>query len=175
MQQQPLKIIVTREGPDPQKFLKSQLAQIEKMKPHVEKLAYEASNIFKYYVNQGRHRKGVRKKNSLANAFKTYNVTYSSRRVVFGLGDLDFLNSQYPYWYDADVGGKIPKPTKGWFGRRQPPDVSMAGKGTQLFHEDPRGYTMTPKHPTRPLDYIKKSNDLIRQKWTQIWAGFRLK
>jgi hypothetical protein len=167
--------VITKEsGPTPAQFAKFITKSQAKIRPMLKRLAFETSIKFRDTINANRKRKGAYDKDSLANAFKDSDVTVSRKNIGFSVGDVDFLNSEYPYWYVADVGGIIPPSVRGWFGKHNPPMAGHAGQN-ELFHRHSKedgGFFMKPKLPTRPLNYLSTVNNWAKPKWHKVWDSY---
>jgi hypothetical protein len=79
-----------------------------------------------------------------------------------GIGDVEELNRETPYWYKINYGGKAPGPTHGWFS--DGPPLTTTGGGHALTVG--KGPSVVPDVAISPMNYIEKTGT-----WTQanIW------
>jgi hypothetical protein len=71
-----------------------------------------------------------------------------------GIGNIEKLNKEVPYWLVVNNGGYIPGPVHGYFTGGNP--QGGAG-GDSDFAYNKKGPLMTPHTPIRPMNYIEKT------------------
>ncbi len=115
------------------------------------------------YVNSHRKREGGT--GNLAKAI-TFDRHTGAGMVSWGIGNVNILNSQAPYWYVVNYGKMVtgapyipahgnfvPGYFRGGDGR---PRAEMTGKGKESFVYEPGGNKgMYPRTPIRPMNYIQ--------------------
>ena len=90
-----------------------------------------------------------------------------------GVGSVENLGKNAPYWYVANFGKTldgqdfIPKPSMGSF-NGNPPLSALAGVGTEMW-STPGRYLMIPKKPVRPLNYIESTGNYFNANFKQLW------
>jgi len=140
----------------------------------------ELHSFMKGYLNAHRHRKGGTGK--LAKAI-TFDADDPAGAVSWGIGNIDVLNKEVPYWYVINYGRKVSgepfipgggKFVPGFFGNGVAPDPSMRGVGTERF-------TYTPGKGIdsgmvagiiRPINYIEMTEAKLNQGLYKLLNAF---
>jgi hypothetical protein len=105
-------------------------------------------------------------------------VNDPGKEIMLGIGSLDKLAQEAPYWEVLDQGGYVPPPDTGYFGSGNPPIPGGSGE-TWTHTGDGRHYLMIPKKPIEGIGYIdiglrnleKDMNKLIKDFGGKIIAG----
>ncbi len=110
----------------------------------------------------------------LANAIKIWRDPNTEAQIHWGIGDINKLQQQVPYWYVVNYG----KTTRGQpyipnFGNFVPgfflggdgrPIADLAGKGKERFGKlKYSGSGMFPKTAIRPINFIEKTRFKLNQ------------
>ena len=156
-----------------------QLANIEKIiEPQLQRLAISYYEFVKLYINVRRKRAVNNQKKRLSSAFKTGYTKFSKTGLELGLGDVDFLDSEFPYWKMLNYGGLISaQKVPGWFGRRSRPVEGKAG-GKDIYHYHPydgANFMMTPKVPMEGIHYLEAADRWTKKQWSSAWRAFKRK
>ncbi|MHA1294642.1 MAG: hypothetical protein ACTSQJ_18555, partial [Promethearchaeota archaeon] len=76
------------------------------------------------------------------------------RELLIGIGSLDRLTQEAPYWEVLDQGGYIPPANLGYFdGNPEKPTKGMSGQHW-MHTGSTSDYLLTPKKPIQGIDYI---------------------
>ncbi len=132
-------------------FAKTQTAFILRLSDiQIEAIARKTELVIKEKITERIERDGST--GNLANSFTTVKITGG-----WGVGDIDFLNKQAPYWYwqnfgIAQSGRKIPPESKGAFGSGKPRPTAGAG-GSRWGTTG--NFFINPKKPIEAKNYIQ--------------------
>jgi len=149
-----VKIFVTKRGKDEQQYLIDLKRSQKSFEREFFALGDDTQKIMKDNIDSSTHREHTGK---LSDNITVDKESFVRLFYMWGVGNINLLNSNTPYWDYADKGGIIPPITKGYFGDGESPDSSLKGRGTQLFTHDRNGFLVRPSTPTRPLNYIDKT------------------
>jgi hypothetical protein len=134
-------------------FARIQTQVIAKLsEKHIEAIARETEVVIKAKIKERIEREGST--GNLANSFTTVKIPDG-----WGVGDIDFLNTQAPYWYwqnfgKAQSGRTTPPRSRGQFGTGNPQPI--AGGGRSKWNQNSNGqYLIDPKKPIEAKNYIQ--------------------
>lgn len=135
-------------------FAKTQAIIIQNLSDRqIEAIARETEQVIKAKITE-RSTKRENSTGNLANSFTTVKITGG-----WGVGDINFLNQQAPYWYwqnfgIAQSGRKIPPRSRGRFNTGNPRPT--AGGGTSRWNHSSNGeFLIDPKKPIEAKNYIQ--------------------
>jgi hypothetical protein len=172
--------------------IKSQGFSIANFKKLVEKkqkdievelqtIAEKATDKMRSYVKTKRSGSTGKLKDAL-----TVEVIKSKGQIFFGIGNINRLNQNAPYWFVANYGrvsrGGNKGAAQGQVGRLFVPFNGKArfgffgtgakarqGVNNQRFHfketGDKKAFFMTPTKPVRPINYIQKTKTWLNSYW----------
>lgn len=132
-------------------FLNRQILRIRKLSErHIEDIAKETARVIKQKITERIERTGST--GNLANSFFAIKITDG-----WGVGDINFLNQQAPYWYwqnfgVAQSGRKVPPKSKGSFETGTPQPISAGGNSRWT---QPGEFFINPSKPISPKNYIQ--------------------
>ena len=95
-----------------------------------------------------------------------FETNYGSSLDTFvGVGNIDVLDKNAPYWAIINWGGMVPPKARkvvGSFGNGNPPNPSLAGTGvgTEAFYRDGQ-FLMIVRNPIKAFNYIERSESLL--------------
>lgn len=171
---------------DLQKTIDRDIAEI---KSTIKEMGQAVATQMKENVSTGIHRNGSSGK--LANAIDM-TITEDDDSILVGIGNIDTLNTQVPYWFVVNYGVSFPKGSTyadairnidslpkfipgggklvspGSFAGSAP-DGRLAGTGVGTTRWGTGGFTFAAKHPVKPINYIEKSSAWVSQMWGSIW------
>lgn len=155
------KVQVTIEGLG-KDFAKIQTTIIRKLSDRqIEGIARETEKVIKAKITE-RSTKRENSTGNLANSFTTVKLSDG-----WGVGDINFLNKQAPYWFwqnfgKAQSGRTIPPRSRGQFGTGNPQPV--AGGGTSRWNQSSNGqFLIDPKKPIEAKNYIQATLNEVNQ------------
>jgi len=140
------------------KFVRNQIATIRSLSErHIEEIARETAKVIKQKIAERIERDGST--GNLANSFFALPIAGG-----WGVGDINFLNEQAPYWYwqnfgVAQSGRRVPPASKGVFSDGSAPSP---GGGTSRW-EQPGQFFIKPKKPITPKNYIQATINEINR------------
>ncbi len=140
-------------------FAKTQAEIIQRLSNiQLEAIARKTEEVIKAKITERIERDGST--GNLANSFTTVKITGG-----WGVGDIDFLNKQAPYWYwqnfgIAQSGRKIPPGSKGAFKSGNPRPT--AGAGGSRWGSNGQ-FFINPKKPIEAKNYIQATLNEVNQ------------
>lgn len=140
-------------------FANSQTAFILRLSDkQLEAIARKTEQVIKEKITERIERDGST--GNLANSFTTVKITGG-----WGVGDIDFLNKQAPYWYwqnfgTAQSGRKVPPSSKGAFKSGNPRPTSGAS-GSRWGSNG--NFFIKPKKPITAKNYIQATLNEVNQ------------
>ncbi len=126
----------------------------------IEEIARETEKVIKGKITDSIQREGST--GNLANSFTTVKITDG-----FGVGDIDFLNKQAPYWFwqnfgKAQSGRTTPPRSRGRFDTGNPQPTGGGGKSR--WNQSSTGqFLIDPKKPIEAKNYIQSTINEINQ------------
>ena len=169
---------VKHQGVPLEKILKRLTEAKKEFEPELNKIASVLSKKIGDIIDQNRKRPRKRGKKGLANAFRSGELKGKVKRlkdvISIGIGNINYLNSKYPYWRVLNWGGYIPPANLGYFvGSGEPRE----GKSRERWEHtgDRKDFFMRPKKPISPVNYIEKANDWFKPIWDKVWTQFTAK
>lgn len=173
-------------------FQKNIERNISEVKSEIKNLGQEVMNQMKANVSSGIHRDGSTGK--LANAIDI-TVEEDTQSISVGIGSLNKLNSQAPYWFVVNYGVSFPKgssyadaisridslpkfiPGGGKYAplgsfNGNAPDGRFAGTGVGRANwgYGTGNFTFVAKNPVHPINYIEKSSAWLSVMWGDFWS-----
>lgn len=127
---------------------------------HIEAIARKTEQVIKQKITERIVREDST--GNLANSFTTVKITGG-----FGVGDIDFLNKQAPYWFwqnfgVAQSGRKVPPRSRGRFNTGSPQPI--AGGGNSRWNQSSTGqFLIDPKKPIEAKNYIQATLNEVNQ------------
>ena len=140
-------------------FAKSQTAFILRLSDRqLQAIARKTELVIKDKINESVERDGST--GNLANSFTTVKISGG-----YGVGDIDLLNKQAPYWFwqnfgVAQSGRRIPPGSKGAFQSGNPRPTSGAG-GSRWGSNGQ--FFIKPKKPIQAKNYISATLNEVNQ------------
>lgn len=139
-------------------------------------LGQDVEQYMQNYINA--HRKRTGGTGNLAKLMKLEVLSTAPARIEWGIGDINVLNQQAPYWYVVNYGKTtsgqkyipnygnfVPGKYRGGDGR---PDASQRGRGTEGFQYQRGAWGMYPSSPIRPMHYISVASAHLKRKLRSI-------
>lgn len=145
--------------------------EIKKVVKRVDSLARQTKSVMQQIINSSVRRKP--NTGNLANSIDivTPIIRKNSKGIIeeyiTGVGDIQKLNIEAPYWYVVNYGVLFgtsipyvpPSPPLGSFGGNAP-DSNLKGSGTQRWSGG--NYFMKPSSPIRPMNFISNTLQWLR-------------
>jgi hypothetical protein len=147
---------------DGTKFIQTQIASIRELADRqIEAIADETVKVIRQKITARIDKRDGSTEN-LALSFTKIPITGG-----FGVGDINFLNKQAPYWYwqnfgIAQSGRKIPPANRGAFTSGNP-KPNPAGGTSRWGHSSTGKYLIQPKKPIEAKHYIEATINEINQ------------
>ena len=138
----------------------------------VAELGQHILSYLQTYINANSHREG--KTGNLANAMKL-DLIAGEGMVGWGIGKIEDLNKNVPYWYLINFGGlttiaREGRGVGGYFGTGDAPDSKYRGTGvgSQRFTQARDYFIMKPKSPIKGMNYIESTRMRLDQELQTI-------
>ena len=137
----------------------------------IEAIARETEVVIKQKITERIQREDST--GNLADAFTTVRLSDG-----WGVGDIDFLNRQAPYWFwqnfgKAQSGRTIPPRSRGQFKTGSPQPI--AGGGKSRWNQSSSGrYLIDPKKPIEAKNYIQATLNEVNQIISSVIRRVRL-
>lgn len=153
-----VRVTITGLGKDFAKIQAQTIARVSERQ--LEEMARETEKVIQAKIQASIEREDST--GNLANSFTTVKIPGG-----YGVGDIDFLNTNAPQWYwqnfgVAQSGRRIPPPTRGRFNSGNPAPDSAGGKSR--WNQSSNGeFFMTPQKPIEPKNYIQQTINEINQ------------
>ena len=172
-------------------FQKNLEQNIQNIKSEIKDLGQEVLTQMKLNISSGIHRDGSTGR--LSNAIDM-TIDESDQTISVGIGSLEKLNRQVPYWFVVNYGVSFPKgssyedairnidslprfvPGGGKYAplgsfNGSAPDGRFAGTGVGRagWGYGTGGFTFIAKNPVHPINYIEKTSAWLSQTWGDFW------
>lgn len=153
------KVTVTGIG---QKFVQRQAQFIKRISERqLEAIARETEEVIKQKIRERINRVGS--EGNLENSFTTVPLSYAG----WGVGDIDFLNKQAPYWYwqnfgVAQSGRTTPPRSRGQFSPGIP-EPTQGQSGGRWYQSNTGGFLINPTKPITAKNYIDATLNEVNQ------------
>ncbi len=137
----------------------------------IEAIARQTEVVIKQKIAERIEREGST--GNLANSFTTVKITDG-----WGVGDIDFLNQQAPYWFwqnfgKAQSGRTIPPRSRGRFRTGNPQPVQGGGKSR--WNQSTGGqFLIDPKKPIEAKNYISATLNEVNQIVSSVVRSIKL-
>ncbi len=163
----------TKKGIDPVAHLQA----IERdLGPQLAKFSVSAYRFLEKYINDHRKRPINTKKRRLASAFKKPEIEFNRRLVRFSIGNIDELDSEFPYWKILEHGGQVwtnSAGVPGWFGHKQKPEGGAASSEKFNYNPYTQGnYLLTGVHTIAGIGYLRATNAWVSRNWGKVWDAY---
>jgi len=162
-----IRITIQRHGRSPKEFVVrlNRLIWFE-LQEELNRLGEENHKFMRAFINASRKRPGGTGR--LANAID-FNFWSAGYTAGFEIGKISELDQKAPYWKAINYGGVVPPPSFGYFFPGEPrphPSYFREGRwqeqGSNYGFEEEYGFPMTPKKPIPAMNYIQRSEFLLR-------------